>query len=585
MKKGGDSLVAQAVNRPKEMAIWTSFVVLVPIFLWLGYQLSPVVLEDLPMWHLVGFIALAIILALIPIVVGEVPLFLAQGVSLAALLSFGLFIEMVVTLISVLALMVYMRVNRQNLVRIPINVLMFSSISLVAGIVFYALGGTHGDTRLFNIGVLTPILAHELVYFTLNTVGLYFIQVRIYDRKSKFITSDTKWDGVTSIMVLPVGLILYTLYEQLGAVALLYVGLPFVILTLILQLYHASQKVNFRLQQAADVGHQLTERLDTKGVLDVFLDKISTLFKVDYAAIIDVNGDKIMKVLRVMDKENSVEVNTILHTDEEDLLAHVLKRGKSVCYLTKKEWRQLSKTHLPASIQSVMCVPVIRNHKIEGLVLLASSSKRTYDKSQLMIVDILCSYFGVAMEKARHYQDTKRKSERCALTKLYNYRFFESVLDKEYEKLSNGQSESLSLIMLDLDHFKRINDVYGHQSGNEILMQVADRLLALIGNKGTVARYGGEEFVILLPNLNRGQCFELAERIRVNLATRSFPLKQHIRDAQGSQLVKVTASIGFATAPDDAEDTLDLIRHADRAMYVGAKQAGRNKVAEYRKTS
>ncbi|WP_339147066.1 MULTISPECIES: sensor domain-containing diguanylate cyclase [unclassified Sutcliffiella] len=578
-------MVAQGVNRQKEMVIWTSFIVLVPIFLWLGYQLSPVVLKDLPIWHLVGFIALAIILALIPIVVGEVPLFLAQGVSLAALLSFGLFIEMIVTLISVLALMVYMRMNRQNLVRIPINMLMFSSISLVAGFVFYALGGTPGDTRLWNIGVLTPILAHELVYFTLNTVYLYFIQLSIYERRSKFITPDTKWDAVTSIMVLPVGLILYTLYEQVGAVALLYVGLPFVILTLILQLYHSSQKVNVHLQQAADVGHQLTERLDTIGVLDVFLEKISTLFKVDYAAIIDVNGDKIMKVLRVMDKENSVEPNTILLTDEEELLAYVLKRGKSVCYLTKKEWKHISKTHLPASMQSVMCVPVIRNHKIEGLVLLASSSKRTYDKSQLMIVDILCSYFGVAMEKARHYQETKRKSERCALTKLYNYRFFESVLDNEYEKLNNGQSKSLSLIMLDLDHFKRINDIYGHQSGNEILMQVADRLTAIVGNKGTVARYGGEEFVILLPNVERGQCLELAERIRVHLATRSFPLKQHIRDAQGSQLVKVTASIGFATAPDDAEDTLDLIRHADRAMYVGAKQAGRNKVAEYRKTS
>ncbi len=578
-------MVAQAVNRQKEMVIWTSFVVLVPIFLWLGYQLSPVVLEELPLWHVVGFIALAIILALIPIVVGEVPLFLAQGVSLAALLSFGLFIEMIVTLISVLALMVYMRMNRQNLVRIPINVLMFSSISLVAGFVFYALGGTPGDTRLWNIGVITPILAHELVYFTLNTVYLYVIQVSIYERKSKFITPDTKWDAVTSIMVLPVGLILYTLYEQVGAVALLYVGLPFVILTLILQLYHASQKVNVHLQQAADVGHQLTERLDTKGVLDVFLEKISTLFKVDYAAIIDVNGEKIMKVLRVMDKENSVEADTILLTDEEELLAYVLKRGKSVCYFTKKEWKHISKTHLPASMQSVMCVPVIRNHKIEGLVLLASSSKRTYDKSQLMIVDILCSYFGVAMEKARHYQETKRKSERCALTKLYNYRFFESVLDNEYDKLNNGQSKSLSLIMLDLDHFKKINDVYGHQSGNEILMQVADRLTALVGNKGTVARYGGEEFVILLPNIERGQCFELAERIRVHLATRSFPLKQHIRDSQGAQLVKVTASIGFATAPDDAEDTLDLIRHADRAMYVGAKQAGRNKVAEYRKTS
>ncbi|QFT90071.1 Response regulator PleD [Bacillus sp. THAF10] len=578
-------MVVQEVSRQKEMVIWTCFFILVPAFLWLGYQLSPVNVNELPIWHLVGFTALAIILSFIPIVVGEVHLFLTQGVSLAVLLSFGLFAEMVITLISVVALMLYIRINKDTRLKIPINMLMFSGISLVAGFTFYALGGEVGDTRLWNIVVLIPILAHEIIYLTLNQVGLYFIQVSIYRRKSKFITADTKWDLTTSIMVLPVGLILYTLYEQVGVVALLYVGLPFVILTLILQLYHTSQKVNGRLQQAADVGHQLTERLDTIGVLDVFIEKVSTLFNVDYAAIIDVNENNTMKILRVMDNENLIKVDTILQTDKEELLSYVLKRGKSVCYEKKKEWLHIGKNHLPSSIQSVMCVPVIRNHKVEGLVLLASSSKRIYEKSQLMILDILCSYFGVAMEKARNYQETKNKSERCALTKLYNYRFFEGLLDQEFEKLTKGNSSSLSLIMLDLDHFKKINDVYGHQSGNEILMQVAERLTTLVGNKGTVARYGGEEFVILLPNIDRGACFDLAEKIRVHLATRSFPLKQHIRETQGVQLVKVTASIGFATAPNDAEDTLDLIRHADRAMYVGAKQAGRNKVAEYKKTS
>jgi diguanylate cyclase (GGDEF)-like protein len=232
-----------------------------------------------------------------------------------------------------------------------------------------------------------------------------------------------------------------------------------------------------------------------------------------------------------------------------------------------------------------MCVPVTRNQKIEGIVLLASDSKRAYDKSQLMIVDILASYFGVAMEKARHYQETKRRSERCALTKLYNYRYFESVLELEFDKLNKGKTQNLSLLLLDLDHFKKVNDKYGHQSGNEILIQVAERLTNIVGERGTVARYGGEEFVILLPNMDRNKCFELAETIRIHLANRSFTLKQHIREAQAAQLVRVTASIGFATAPDDAEDTLDLIRHADRAMYVGAKQAGRNKVAEYKKTS
>lgn len=105
-------------------------------FLWLGYQLSPVNVNELPIWHLVGFTALAIILSFIPIVVGEVHLFLTQGVSLAVLLSFGLFAEMVITLISVVALMLYIRINKDTRLKIPINMLMFSGISLVAGFTF-----------------------------------------------------------------------------------------------------------------------------------------------------------------------------------------------------------------------------------------------------------------------------------------------------------------------------------------------------------------------------------------------------------------------------------------------------------------
>lgn len=578
-------MVARSVNRTTKVMIWTSFFLFFPLNLWLGYKLSPIAIEELPLLHLIGFAVLIIILALIPIVVGEVTLFLTQGISLAILLSFGLFAEMVLTIISVIALMIKIRVSRENLLRIPINLLMFSTISLICGFVYYALGGGHGDTRILQPGVIIPILSHELMYFTLNSIALYMIQVSIYKRKTKLITTDTKWEAITSIIVLPVGLSLYVLYEQLGIVATFYVGLPFVVLTLILQLYHSSQKVNNYLQQAAGIGHQLTERLDSKGVLDIFLDKVSTLFPVDYAAIVDVNGETKLKILRVIDSQDYVAVNTELHVDNEGLLAYILKSGKSQCYLSRKEWKHFSTTHLHPSLQSVMCVPVSRNQKIEGIVVLASKTKRSYDKSQLMIADILASYFGVAMEKARHYQETKRRSERCALTKLYNYRYFENVLEKEFASLEREELTSLSLILLDLDHFKKINDIYGHQSGNEILKQVADRLLGIVGDAGTVARYGGEEFVILLPDMDRSRCFELAEKIRVNLANRSFTLTQHIRDSHTVQLVKVTASIGFATAPNDAEDTLDLIRHADRAMYVGAKQAGRNKVAEYRKTS
>lgn len=151
----------------------------------------------------------------------------------------------------------------------------------------------------------------------------------------------------------------------------------------------------------------------------------------------------------------------------------------------------------------------------------------------------------------------------------------------EYNNLEAGNRKNLSLIMLDLDHFKVINDNYGHQSGNEILIQLAERLRALISTKGTVARYGGEEFVILLPDTEREEALHIAEYVRGTIANQPFTLHDSLDESNKQMMVRITASIGVSTAPQDADDTMALIRHADRALYTGAKQAGRNRVAQY----
>ncbi|KAF0819381.1 diguanylate cyclase [Bacillus sp. ZZV12-4809] len=197
-----------------------------------------------------------------------------------------------------------------------------------------------------------------------------------------------------------------------------------------------------------------------------------------------------------------------------------------------------------------------------------------------MIVDILSSHFAIAFENARHYEETKAKSERCALTNLYNYRYIEAKLSEEFSRLQNGSRDHLSLIILDIDHFKKVNNTYGHQCGNEILCELADRLANLIDKAGIAARYGGEEFIVLMPDTGKEDAIGWAELIRQTIANRPFILKQNIDGRSSSTKVYITASIGVAAAPEDADDSLALIRHADRALYVGAKRTGRNRVAE-----
>ncbi|WP_240190027.1 sensor domain-containing diguanylate cyclase [Bacillus sp. P14.5] len=353
---------------------------------------------------------------------------------------------------------------------------------------------------------------------------------------------------------------------------------------MILRLYNSSEQINQYLQKSVEIGHQLTESLQVNEVLQLFLDKILQTLPVEYAYILDVKGDELVLLRRVENNENK-PVNLPPLKKNEGISGLVWATGKSALYHNKADWTEVAKGYMPENVESVLSVPIVRNQKVRGVLLLASSKKKAYRKYQLMIVDILCSYLGVAIANARHYQATKRNSERCALTKLYNYRYFESLLSSECSALRDGERSSLSLIMLDIDHFKSVNDNYGHQSGNEILFELARRLETLIGDEGTVARYGGEEFIILLPDTTKEDAFLIAEIVRRTIADKPFILHSNLEAERKAIQLTVTASIGVATAPVDADDSMSLIRHADRALYTGAKQAGRNRVAEYVKSS
>ena len=135
--------------------------------------------------------------------------------------------------------------------------------------------------------------------------------------------------------------------------------------------------------------------------------------------------------------------------------------------------------------------------------------------------------------------------------------------------------------MMDIDHFKSVNDTYGHQSGNDILIELARILEAEVGEEGTVARYGGEEFVILFPDYSKDLTLLFAEALRKKIEKHPFKIKTDLGADRSIQDVNITLSIGVSTAPDDSDEPNALIRNADRALYIGAKQAGRNKVAAY----
>jgi diguanylate cyclase (GGDEF)-like protein len=170
-----------------------------------------------------------------------------------------------------------------------------------------------------------------------------------------------------------------------------------------------------------------------------------------------------------------------------------------------------------------------------------------------------------ALNKIKNVSDTDE------LTGLYNMRAFGAILQRSLREAAR-HSQPLSLAMIDSDNLKAINDSYGHDAGNKLLVQLVNRIRDAVRTSDTIARYGGDEFLVLLPQTGSAGAVEVAERIR-----------RGIEDARidiGGHVARATVSVGVVTYPTDGGDLPTMMEKVDRALYK-AKQAGRNRVVAH----
>ena len=202
-----------------------------------------------------------------------------------------------------------------------------------------------------------------------------------------------------------------------------------------------------------------------------------------------------------------------------------------------------------------------------GMLAVTNSFPNAFSGEDLRIFSIISRHSGIAINNTLLHKKLTELSITDGLTGLYVYRHFNDALDKEITR-SARYRQSLGLIMIDLDGFKDINDSYGHPQGDEVLREVAQIFKKICREVDMVARYGGEEFAIILPETDLEGAFVLADRIRMVIKNYAFGTKEN--------MINLTASLGVASYPDIAVSKLDLIKHADRALYT-AKAEGRNK--------
>jgi diguanylate cyclase (GGDEF)-like protein len=230
--------------------------------------------------------------------------------------------------------------------------------------------------------------------------------------------------------------------------------------------------------------------------------------------------------------------------------------------------------------KSLICVPLKINQRKIGIINLTDKIGDGFDENDLRLVESIASHASVALDRTDYYkmsEDLRKVSITDSLTDLYNRRFFQDRISEEIER-SRRHGLPVSLIMLDIDNFKQYNDTYGHLAGDEALRLTAAILKHSVRNIDRVARYGGEEFAVILPMTEIAAARDIAERIRSGMAGRYFP------DDALRATVKLTASLGIASFPQNADNLFDLVGSADKALYV-AKVNGKNRVALFDKLS
>jgi diguanylate cyclase (GGDEF)-like protein len=250
-------------------------------------------------------------------------------------------------------------------------------------------------------------------------------------------------------------------------------------------------------------------------------------------------------------------------------------------------------THHPEDLEQghdrhVMCVPMVAKQRLLGLLYVDSpDGGHVFSDKDLTLLEAISHHASVAIENAtlyaqlssraseletlvELYEEANMRASSDALTGLQNRRFFLDQIDRSFAQAKRHRRH-LSLLVIDIDHFKSFNDTYGHTMGDQVLVNVSQALGLAVRLADVVARYGGEEFIVALPDTDLEGALTVAERMRESVS------EVQLEDELGQLLRSITVSIGVSSLRLEDERTAELIERADRGLYE-AKSRGRNQV-------
>ncbi len=345
------------------------------------------------------------------------------------------------------------------------------------------------------------------------------------------------------------------------------------------ELMRARKKEIRDLRTIHELAQKISSTLDPKRILFMIVKRISDLMPVTRCSIIRVDWlHKIAYVVASFETPNISMIKLSLKKYPEIVEALLRKKPVVVSDIsTNPIMKSVRDLVSPLGIRSILVMPIIFEKKVIGTLFLRTSRKRhMFRRDEIRLLQGIAGVSANTLYNAflfSQVEDERTRLEKLAitdyLTGIYNVRYFHHRIIEEFTRAERHKMP-ISCLMIDIDHFKKINDTYGHKTGDLVLKEFAQRLRQLTRKSDVLARYGGEEFIIMLPQTTTQGAVAEAERIRKAITSHKFKgLKSR---------TSLTVSIGIAVFPNVRIKTYDeLISAADDSLYE-AKKSGRDRI-------
>lgn len=327
-----------------------------------------------------------------------------------------------------------------------------------------------------------------------------------------------------------------------------------------------------------EVTKKMSASLDMADTLMVFKDEISRILKFSRLELILIDETQESPVASVKyeiltyvssgpDKSTHSSISKKSPSQFDQVLVATISARKEVIYLKSPvDDTHPLKQHLQGSKEPFTALPLLSEGMPIGILTIFGA-----EEEQIEEFSIMAEQLALEVKKVSLYERVQTLAITDGLTNIYVRRHFLERLNEEVAR-SRRHNLKLSLLMMDIDHFKQCNDTYGHLVGDIILRDIARIMKEQVRQIDLVGRYGGEEFVIALPDTNKTRAAGIAERIRQSIETHQFKAYD--------ETITTTISIGIAVYPEDGKDVAALIDRADQALYK-AKEEGRNRVFSF----